>query len=106
MNRQKKVSVGQARASGAPLSTVVLAQVMKTEKSIAGGQRSYLRAKLSILPEVCPRDEENPRDCPLDAARKADIEKRMAWFDGLNEEAILNIYTYCRLCLESKDKLG
>jgi hypothetical protein len=29
----------------------------------------------------------------------------MVWFDGLSDETILNIYTYCRLCLEIKDKV-
>ena len=74
--------------------------------SIADTQRGYLRAEFSILSEACSLDQGNPRDCPFHEIRERSQKERMAWFDGLSEEAILNIHTYCQLCFEVKEKLG
>jgi len=79
---------------------------MKMEPLVTSSQRSYLRAKFSILSEDCPFDRGNPSVCPFHEIRNWSLKERMAWFDELSEEAILNIYTYCRLCLEVKEKLG
>ena len=80
-------------------------KVMKSESLVIGNQRSYLRAKVSILSEVCPSEQGKP-SCPLHPLKKSIPEERIASFDKLSEEAISNIYTYCRLCLEVKEKLG
>jgi hypothetical protein len=74
---------------------------MKIAKPVVGGKRSYLRAKLSVLPEICPHDEGRPCTCPLHAVRKTNVTKRMEWFDKLSDESVLNIYTFCRLCFET-----
>jgi len=58
------------------------------------------------LCDDCPVDPSNPSDCPFHNARQKNLEEKLAWFDHLSEEAILNIHTYCQLCFEVKDKLG
>ena len=75
---------------------------MKIELSVAGPETSYLRGKFLILCEACPLDPTNTRACPFHDIRKGALRERMAWFDGLSEEAILSIQTYCRLCMEAK----
>jgi len=78
---------------------------MKNDVLVTCGQKSFLRAKISVLSELCPPDQCNPHACVLDTARKTSLEKRLAWFDALNDEALRDIYTYCRLCMEVKDEL-
>ena len=79
---------------------------MKNEALVTGSQRIHLRAKLCILSERCLSNQANPYTCPLHEIRNWSLKERMGWVDGLSEEAILNIYTYCRLCLEVREKLG
>jgi len=79
---------------------------MKNEALATGTHRSYLRAKFSVLSEICPLDRANPSNCPIHKVKKSSLEDRLVWLDGLSDDAVLNIYTYCRLCLEVKDKLG
>jgi hypothetical protein len=79
---------------------------MKNEPLVANSQRSYLLAEFSILSEACPLDQSNPSTCPFHEIRNWSLKERMAWFDELSEEAIVNIHTYCRLCWEVKEKLG
>jgi len=69
-------------------------------------QRSYLRAKFLFLCDDCPVQQGNPSDCPFHNVRGKSTEEKMAWFDRLDAEAILNIHTYCQLCFEVKEKLG
>jgi hypothetical protein len=78
---------------------------MKGEPLVSSSQRCFLRAKLSILSEGCPLDQNNPSTCPFHEIRNWSLKDRMTWFDGLGEEAILNINTYCRLCWATQ-KLG
>jgi len=70
--------------------------------SITATQRSFLRAKFSILSEVCPLDGHDPSTCPVHEIKEMSPEERMAWIDELDEEAAFHIYTYCRLCWETK----
>ena len=112
------VHLGQARASDPLLSTIVLngmgrywgdvkrGNVMKNEPLISTSQRGYLRAEFSILADACPFDQGNPHDCPFHEVRNKSPQEILAWFDALTEEAILNIHTYCLLCLEVRKKLG
>ena len=79
-------------------------KVVKSEVLATCPQRSYLRAKFSILSEICPLDRGNPTTCPIYKVRKSSLKERLAWLDDLSEDTVLNIYTYCRLCLEVKDK--
>jgi len=81
-------------------------KLMKNRASGIGTERSYLRARFAILSEGCPFDDRIPSTCPFHKLRKRSLKKRIAWFDELSEEAFLNIYTYCRLCLEVRKKLG
>jgi len=70
--------------------------------SITDTQRSYLRAKFSVLTEVCPLDGHDPSTCPVHEVKEKSPEERLAWIDALDEEAAFHIYTYCRLCWEAK----
>jgi len=70
--------------------------------SITDSQRSFLRAKFSILSEVCPSDQHDPAVCPVHELKELSPEQRMAWIDALDEEAALKLYTYCRLCFETE----
>ena len=75
---------------------------MRSKPLVTSSQRSFLRARFLILSEDCFRDQGNPSTCPfLEILGKSQKEKT-AWFDGLNEEAILNIHTYCQLCWNKK----
>jgi len=67
-------------------------------------QKIRRRAKLSLLSESCPFDHGNPPTCLFYKLRKKSLKKRTAWLDELSEEAILNIYIYCRLCSEVKKR--
>jgi len=73
---------------------------MDDEPLVPGSQRIYLRAKLIILSEGCLLDPANPPSCPFHEIENRSREERMAWFDQLSDEAILNIYTYCHLRCE------
>jgi hypothetical protein len=81
-------------------------KVMKNKPLVSSSQKSFLRAKLLILSEACPLDQSNPSTCPFHEIKNWRLKERMAWFDKLSEDAILNINTYCRLCREAKTKLG
>jgi len=70
--------------------------------SFSSSQKSYLRTEFSILSEACPLDQVNPSTCPLHEIRERYPKERMAWFDELSEEALLNIHTYCQLCWKRK----
>lgn len=73
--------------------------------SITSTQRTIFRTEFSILSEACPFDRDNPRDCPFHEIREESLKEKMAWFEELSEEAILNIHAYCQLCLEVRKKI-
>jgi len=77
-------------------------KAVKKEPLVTASERSWLRAELSILSEVCPLDQGNQSACPLHEIRNWNLKEKMGWFEELSDEAILNIHTYCQPCLEIK----
>jgi len=73
---------------------------MNDEPPVPSSQRNYLRAKLVILSENCLLNSANPPACPFHEFGDRGQKERMAWFDGLSDEAVLNIYTFCQLRCE------
>lgn len=99
-------SVGQDRASDVPVLVLnrnwqVVAEggnAMKSEPS----DLSSLRAELALISPSCAYEERNPHTCPLRGIRDKSLKERVAWLDAESEEAIHNIYSFCRLCLAAK----
>ena len=71
---------------------------MISDPLVTSFQRSCLRAEFSILSEDCLSKQANPYTCPFHEIREKSLKERMAWFDELSDEAILNMHTYCQLC--------
>jgi len=76
-------------------------KIMASESLVTNSQRCLLRAKFLILSEACSFDEVD-QCCPFHKIIGKSLKQRIAWLDGLSDEAMLNIYTHCRRCVEGR----
>jgi hypothetical protein len=78
---------------------------MNGEPSGRGVQTDAQRLELALALPNCPYEETNPQACPLRDIRDKNLRERVAWLDAVSDEAIQNIYTFCRLCWKAKENL-
>ena len=78
---------------------------MKSKPSDTSSKTNALRAELALVALGCAYEDINPHACPLRDIRDKSLKERMEWLAEASDEAIHNIYIFCRICWEAKDKL-
>jgi len=72
-------------------------------KSTSRQRTAELRAELLPLAENCPVEAcLNPEDCPLHMVRTMNAKQRLKWFNGLSEDGLSYLATYCHVCLNTR----